>query len=753
VLPALALVSGCVAESAPAVRDAYVGRTRCAGCHAEAAAAWTGSHHDLAMQEVGPESVLGDFDGVTLERGGVTTVFRHDGDRFIVRTDGPDGGVADFEVAYTFGVTPLQQLVIRFPNGRFQMLDIAWDARPPEEGGQRWFSLQPDVDAGSEGPFHWTRPSQRWNTHCAECHATDLRKGFDVASRAFETTWAEIDVSCEACHGPGAAHVALAEAAAGGVADAVGDGWGLRVDLVERGRIWVLSPDATTATLAGPQPWRTEIEACAACHARRARLGARRPSASGLHDAYAISLLRADLYHADGQIMEEVYVYGSFAQSRMYAAGVICSDCHEPHSLELRAEGNALCTTCHRASTYDAPSHHFHEPSGSGARCVECHMPATTYMVVDPRRDHSIRIPSPELSRAIGVPNACNRCHTDRTTEWAVAAAERWYGPRPGPDHYGLALHAGRRGDPAAAPVLLALGADSTRPAIVRGTALSLLADFPSGGSARALEVALSDPEPLVRLGAVQGLRAQPALAAAPLALRALDDAVAAVRFEAVRLLAPLPPPTDPDEAAIVERAIAEYERVQLDAADDSGSWVTLGDLYASRRRVAEAEAAYETALELDPTDLGASLNLADLLRALGREEEGERVLLAAERHHPTSAALLHAIGLLRVRRGAAGEAIAWLERAAAADPDNPRWAYVHAVAVASSGDVAHAVDILEEALALHPFDRDVLSGLATYARDLGRLDEARGYARRWLERAPDDPDARALVQQLGGGR
>jgi Flp pilus assembly protein TadD len=469
VLPALALVSGCIAESTPAVRDAYVGRTRCAGCHAEAAAAWSGSHHDLAMQEVGPESVLGDFDGVTLERGGVITVFRHDGDRFIVRTDGPDGGVADFEVAYTFGVTPLPRLVIRFPNGRFQMLDVAWDSRPPEEGGQRWFSLQPDVDAGSEGPFHWTRPSQRWNTHCVECHATDPRTGFDVA--------------------------------------------------------------------------------------------------------------------------------------------------------------------------------------------------------------------------------------------------------------------------------------------IVRGTALSLLADFPSGGSARALEVALSDPEPLVRLGAVQGLRAQPALAAAPLALRALGDAVAAVRFEAVRLLAPLPPPTDPDEAVIVERAIAEYERVQLDDADDSGSWVTLGDLYASRRRVGEAEAAYGTALELDPTDLGASLNLADLLRALGREEEGERVLLAAERHHPTSAALLHAIGLLRVRRGPAGEAIAWLERAAAADPDNPRWAYVHAVAVASSGDVALAVDILEEALALHPFDRDVLSGLATYARDLGRLDEARGYARRWLERAPDAPDARALVQQLGDGR
>jgi hypothetical protein len=133
------------------------------------------------MQEVGPESVLADFDGVTLERGGVITVFRHDGDRFIVRTDGPDGGVADFEVAYTFGVTPLPRLVIRFPNGRFQMLDVAWDSRPPEEGGQRWFSLQPDVDAGSEGPFHWTRPSQRWNTHCVECHATDPRTGFDVA--------------------------------------------------------------------------------------------------------------------------------------------------------------------------------------------------------------------------------------------------------------------------------------------------------------------------------------------------------------------------------------------------------------------------------------------------------------------------------------------------------------------------------------------------------------------------------------------
>ena len=468
----------------PRPAASYVGRATCASCHESEAALWSGSHHDLALQEPTEEAVLGDFDGATLTHFGTTaTFFERDG-RLFARTESAGGDLADFEIAYTLGAHPLQQYLVEFPGGRYQALGIAWDSRPLSEGGQRWFHLYPDAEIGPDDPLHWTQPAHNWNYMCAECHSTGLQKGYDPVAKVYETTWSEIDVSCEACHGPGSSHVAWAEETArdGGVPTPGADGSWLSAGLADPDRGWAFGTAARVATRTAPLASNEEVETCAQCHARRAILEDGRVAGRPLMDTHEPSLLHEGLYYADGQILDEVYVYGSFAQSRMYRAGVTCSDCHDPHSLDLRATGNALCSRCHLASQYDAPSHHFHPAESPGAQCVECHMPERTYMVVDPRRDHSLGIPRPDLSQLVGSPTACNGCHTEESVEWAAQVLEGWFGSTAERrKHFGEAIHAGRIGGPGADTALVALALDGSEPAIARATALSLLSRYPGG--------------------------------------------------------------------------------------------------------------------------------------------------------------------------------------------------------------------------------------------------------------------------------
>jgi hypothetical protein len=129
----------------------------------------------------------------------------------------------------------------------------------------------------------------------------------------------------------------------------------------------------------------------------------------------------------------------------MYRRGVTCMDCHEPHALKLRAEGNAPVRAVTAAAAFDTGQHHFHKAGSKGAQCVECHMPAQAYMVVDPRRDHSIRVPRPDLSESLGTPNACTGCHEDRRPRWAASAMDQWYGTVwRARSQYGTELHTPR---------------------------------------------------------------------------------------------------------------------------------------------------------------------------------------------------------------------------------------------------------------------------------------------------------------------
>ena len=753
--------AGCaVSESDDASRGApprepaatFVGRAACASCHAAETALWEGSHHDLAMQHADTQTVLGDFNEATIRQFGVTsTFFTRDGE-FVVRTEGPDGILTDYSVAYTFGVDPLQQYLVEFPGGRLQALSLAWDSRPANVGGQRWFHLYPDEPITPQDPLHWTGQNQNWNFMCAECHSTNVNKNFNLIENRYDTTWSEIDVSCESCHGPASTHVTWAQDLTAGEGEVDERSNGLTVSL--KGAppaAWMFDIDTGIAARKPPRESRSEIESCARCHSRRSVLAEEYVYGRPLMDSHRPALLEDPLYHPDGQISDEVYVYGSFLQSKMYAAGVTCSDCHDPHGLEVRGAGNATCAGCHLPAKFDIPDHHFHEAGSPGSRCVECHMPAVDYMVVDPRRDHSIRVPRPDLSLSLGTPNACNACHIDQSVQWAADAVAGWYGAdRASAPHFGEAIRAGRQGLPGAAGALRQLADSPLAPSIVRATAFSLLERHFTGDAVPVVRRALGDDDPLVRVAAVSALGLIPPEARLELAMPLLTDPVRAVRLEAARVLAPTPVDRlSGGQRATLTRMLNEYRASQLVNADRAEAHLNLGVLDAQLGRYDDAERSYRTALRMNAAFSATHLNLADLYRQQGRDSEGEVVLREALTLAVDPAPIEHSLGLLLVRQRRLPEALRMLHRAAERRPDLPRYAYVYGVALQSSGDMDAALKVLLAAHERHFDDRDLLIALITMHRDAGMRDTALEFAHRFVEVSPRDPVARQLLGEL----
>jgi predicted CXXCH cytochrome family protein len=742
-----------LAGRSPSLRPAasYVGQPVCGQCHQQAADGWRKSHHDLAMQPPTDASVVGDFNNTRFTYAGVTSTFlRRDG-KFVVRTDGPDGTLNDYDVKYTFGITPLQQYLIELPGGRIQALSIAWDSRPKAQGGQRWFHLYPGQNVTHRDELHWTALSQNWNHMCAECHSTGVRKNYDAKTRTFSTAYAEVNVACEACHGPGSNHVAWARKE-GDWARLDGGTKGLAVALDDRrGVTWTISAETGNA-LRSPvgRPVR-EIEMCGRCHARRGQFAEEDAHGRPLSDTHRVALLEDRLYHADGQIRDEVYEYGSFLQSKMFNRGVTCSDCHDPHSLKLRVPGSQVCLTCHAAQKYTAATHHFHETGSRGADCLGCHMPTTTYMVVDPRHDHSFRVPRPDLSVKLGVPNACTRCHATRPAEWAARQVESWYGHTPrGFQRYADALGAATSGAPGATDLLQAVIRDGEQPAIARASALARLGSSPVLGVRDVVRGGLKDGDPLVRRAAVTGVEGADPVSRVELLAPLLDDPVRAVRMEAARVLAGVPRErlTDAQRTAL-DRALTEYVAAEQFNADRPESHVNLALVHAAQQRPAEAETELRTALELDPRFVPAAVNLADLYRATGRDAEGERVLRDVLKQDPSGAAAHHALGLLLVRGKRMPEAVAELEAAARLAPDNARYGYVYAVALNEKSGPKAATEVLLRVLARHPHDRETLSALIAYSREQKNPKQALVYARRLAEFDPANTEARQLVEYL----
>ena len=718
----------------------YVGGDACGGCHAEEARRWAGSHHDLAMQEAIAGNVLGDFDDTTFKVADQRFTFHRDANGYFVRTAGVDGGLKDFRVVYTFGVEPLQQYLVQQPGGRFHALSAAWDSRPAEQGGQRWFHLQPEDGLRPDEVLHWTGLAGRWNAMCADCHSTNVTKGYRPENSVYETTWTEMDVACEACHGPGSRHVDWVQV--GADPEVPNAGW---QHTLADARSWTFNVRSPIAERDPPEPTSHQIEACAPCHSRRARIADGR---GDFLDVFRPALLDEGLYHADGQILDEVYVWGSFVQSRMYAAGVLCSDCHDPHRLTID-EPDAVCAQCHKSEFYDATSHHHHKPTSTGSSCVECHMRAKTYMGVDDRRDHGFRVPRPDLSDLIGVPNACTGCHTGASNGWASKAILSWSRRVSHPDHWATVLYAGRRQVIGAASALARLSRDASAPLIVRATALSLLGNQLDRKNMKAVLDGLEDESALVRMAAVRASESMNSIDRTRAIVPLLRDPARAVRIDVARLLASVREQLQPRPAAAFERAIAEYQRAQNRNADRPEAHVNLGILYSNLGQIPAARSEYEEAIRIGRHFLPAYVNLADVHRLRGHDGEGERILNQALEQVPDSPEVLHVLGLLKVRQKRFDEALLLLARAAELVPGNPRYSYVYGVALHSVGKTSQAIDFLEAAALLNPGAGDLFLAISTIQRDMGRRPKALDAARRMLAVRPEDPAAAALVREL----
>lgn len=740
----LAAVLSAAQGSASAADSGYVGAAACGACHPKELALWKGSHHDQAMTEPSAETVLGDFNHATVEAHGVTSrFFRKDG-AFMVRTDGPDGKLQDYPIRYTFGWYPLQQYLIEFPGGRLQALGLAWDARPKESGGQRWFHLYPNERMDPTNPLHWTAPDQTWNYQCADCHSTGVKKGYDPERRVYETRFAEIDVACESCHGPGVRHADWARAAkaaqAKGETPSADPSRGLPVDLRDRdGAQWHADPATGKPVRRVPRTSHAQTELCARCHSRRGRIWDDLAPDAALSQGFRLALLEPELYFPDGQIKDEVFEHGSFLQSRMYRQGVVCSDCHDPHSLKPQAPGNALCLRCHPADRYDAPAHHHHTPGGAGTACVACHMPQRTYMVVHARSDHGIRIPRPDLSERLGTPNACNACHRDKDAAWAAAAVAGWFpDPKNRGPQIGEVFHADDTGDPDAPARLLALAGDPAQPAIVRASALERLHRRPSPELLLTVRRLLADTDPLVRAQAVRLLDLADLQTRVELAWPLLADPVRLVRLESARVLAPIM--TQGIGGQLQEQltaGLAEVVAAESVNADRPESNLNIGLLAASAGEPEVAEGAYRQALELDPRFVPAYVNLADLYREQGRDAEAAVELRAGLAAAPESADLHHALGLAQVRAKRLDEALAELKRATELAPEDARYAYVYGVALDGAGKTADATAVLEGAARRDPGNRDILVALVRYNVRLGRQEAARDWLARLESAAP----------------
>jgi len=720
----------------------FVRRERCAECHQKELEAWQGSDHDRAMAPATPETVLGDFGdaefthqggrGETAFRG-VTSRFFRRGEKFFVTTDGPDGKLQDFEVKYTFGVRPLQQYLVEFPAGRVQCLPTAWDTER-----KRWFHLYPDEDIPHDDLLHWTRPLQNWNYMCAECHSTGLEKGYDLTTDTYHTAFSEIDVSCEACHGPGSLHCDLAEA---------------------KSLFWDRHVGYGLPKLKSENP-RVEIETCAPCHIRRRVIYPGYTPGSKLLDFYEPELLDGSLYYTDGQILEEDYVYGSFIQSKMYMKRVRCTDCHDPHTARVKFDDNRLCTSCHLgthpAGQYDTAAHHRHpDATRPGTRCVECHMPETTYMVVDPRRDHGFKSPRPELtiwSRSQpgvqNIPNACNGCHHDEskgeTPEWAAEKIRQWYPERIEPPHFAYAIAAGRQVKPEGERLLKSLLARKDLNPMVRASALSLLGRYPrASGHPEGVE-ALKDPEELVRLAAVRcvGGVPDPARLYELLAPR-LRDPIRAVRLEAARLLSRLPRSefrTEDREA--LDAAVGEYVTAQEFLSDQPGSHLNLAVLYDNLKKPEKALEEYRTALRFDPEFVEGHVNLGRLLAERGQRAEAvAHFRRALELRRETIDANRRV--LERYRHD--GDEVRAEQQRRAVESITVELGEIHyslgLLLAEDPGDLEEAAEHLAEAAQLAPQNPRIHYNYGLALQKLGRVEEAETSLKRACRMAPQAPD------------
>ncbi|WP_299553012.1 tetratricopeptide repeat protein [Seonamhaeicola sp.] len=700
--------------------DHFLGDKACAVCHIDEVKDWQGSHHDKAMQIATDATILADFNNTSFKSQGVTSRFFKKDDGYYVNTEGPDGENHDYKIEYTFGITPLQQYIVKFPNGHYQCLRTAWDTEK-----NKWFDLYPDFKVVHSEWLHWSRGGLNWNNMCADCHSTNVRKNYKQADHSYDTKYAIINVNCEACHGPGKAHVEQV--------NELGDNY------VATEGMW-MTADTEPKEL---------VDQCARCHMRREQFSGHFNFEGTMMDHYFPQILTNNLYHPDGQILDEVYVYGSFVQSKMYQHNVTCTNCHDPHSLKLRFEGNALCLQCHEPPKYDTPSHHFHEVNSEGAQCINCHMDGKIYMGNDYRRDHSFRIPRPDQSLKYGTPNACVRCHTDKSNEWAWEHFKKNYG-EPDYTHFSDLLAPAFTGEAEGYHDLLTMASDTIYPDIARASAVNLMTNYFNREVINDMLRFLKDESPIVRGATIDALSEITNEDYVNYFLPLLKDPKRTVRIKAFFALSSLDELQIPDEYKDAYKKVKKEFEVHLSVTSDfAGGRAKRGGYYLKKGDLLNAIKSFESALEVDNLNNIIRSNLANLYYRNGQVEEAEAAFKTIISQEPEFGQTYYSYALLLGEQNRTEEAIEQMILAIKYMPENIRFYYNLSLLYDKVNNFKKAEEIAVKGLKLAPQNGDLLYVLAYIYQKNGQIGKARNIAQQLVQLYPNNQQYVGMYNQL----
>ena len=659
----------------------FVGSQTCQNCHQKEFSAWQGSHHDMAMKHADDKSVLADFNNVAFEDAGKINKFYKKEQEFWVNIKGPDGQFDDYQIKYTFGFEPLQQYMVEFDDGRVQLIPFAWDSRPKTEGGQRWFNLYPDFSDNHQ-EFFWTNTGQNWNYMCADCHSTNVSKNFDVKTNSYKTVFSEINVGCEACHGPASEHLNWANADKEDSSNT-----GFDRNLTKQVKAWVKKEGFNTLK---PKEVHNSQQTlvCAQCHSRRTQISNNSHiDKNDFGERYLLSLITSDNYYADGQVYNENFVYGSFLQSKMAKNGVVCSNCHDPHTAKLTMPKESVCLQCHQAQHYAQKEHHQHQEGSTGAQCVSCHMPETTYMDIDKRRDHGWHKPSPALAKQFATPDTCLSCHEDKDSDWSSQYVNKWFNKEQAkPEEPFTPIFAlADSGYQSIAQHLSKIAQSHEYADIIRASALARMNNYPDTNTLIAIARNVKHSDSNIRRGAIEGAASiQPAerwRILSPL----LKDKVLAVRSEAAMALVPLWEMLSATQKNTLQLALNDYLAIQDFNADRGYAHTNKAIVLGYQNNIDKAIAAYKQSMRIEPYFAAAYVNMAELYKRQGQEIKSIEILKQGINANPSDSSIPYSLGLAYIRAKDIDQAQHFLGLAAKLAVTNARYYYVYALALASN--------------------------------------------------------------------
>jgi predicted CXXCH cytochrome family protein len=685
----------------------YVGAKQCTSCHQEQYNAWQGSHHEKSMQHALIESVLGDFNQVTFQSNKFFKKGTKVSPEFWVNIKGEDGDFHDYQIKYTFGYKPLQQYMVEFDDGRVQLIPFAWDSRDKLEGGQRWFNLYPDKTEKHQ-EFFWTNTGQNWNYMCADCHSTNLSKNFDLKTNTYNTKFSEINVACESCHGAASKHISW-------LSNKEITNFGFDRNLSTSVKNW--QPKANSSTLA-PQDINhsQQVLTCAQCHSRRSQISDKsHVSGNAFGERHLLDLISSTNYYPDGQVYNEDFVYGSFLQSKMHKKGVVCSNCHDPHTAKLKLPKETLCLQCHQAESYAKKSHHQHNADSTGAQCVNCHMPETTYMEIDARRDHGFHIPRPDLALQTGSPDTCLSCHEDKTSQWSLAQLNTWYPNTEKRKAFkkekdfasifsATTLTLSNQDWKNVSSELSRIAQTISYSPIIRASALSKMAQTSDANTIIAIARGLKNDDEYIRLGAISALQGSGAQSLQAEKWRLLSplliDKVLAVRTSAAFTLTSLWQRLNAEQKMQLTPALNEYLNTQDFNSDRSFSHSNKGIVFSYQGDFDAAISSFKQGIRIEPNFAQAYVNLSQVYRQTNQNQQTIAILQQGMNAAPDDAQLPFELAMAYIRAKDKANAAKYLAKATLLEPQNSHYFYVLGLSLEQQNKT-HAYSAIKEAYRL----------------------------------------------------